>query len=76
MGASHSHVHVFVQFGSKVSGHLAAAVVVSVVLRDVVNVMEDQTVPVQVLHSLQEAHVEQHGPVEGLAPALRAGSDE
>lgn len=64
------HVHVFVQFGSKVARHLPAAVVVAVVFRDVVHVVEDQAVPAQVLHGLQEAHVEQHGSVEGLAPAL------
>lgn len=50
--------------------HLPAAVVVAVVFRDVVHVVEDQAVPVQVLHGLQEAHVEEHGPVEGLAAAL------
>lgn len=50
--------------------HLPAAVVVAVVFRDVVHIMEDQAVPVQVLHGLQETHVEEHGSVEGLAPAL------
>lgn len=67
---SYSHVHVFVKFGRKVSGHLAAAIIVAVVLRDMVNVVEDQAVPVQILHSLQEAHIEEHGSVKGLAPAL------
>lgn len=38
---THSHVHVFVQLGSKVAWHLATAVVVSVILGDVVNIMED-----------------------------------
>lgn len=65
-----SHVHIFVQFGSKMARHLPAAVVVAVVFRDVVHIVEDQAVPAQVLHGLQEAHVEQHGSVEGLAPAL------
>lgn len=67
---THSHVHVFVQFGSKVAWHLTTAVVVSVILGDVVNIMEDQAVPVQVLHGLQESHIKQHGSVEGLAPTL------
>lgn len=66
----HSHVHVFVQFGSEVARHLTTAVVVSVVLWDVVHIMEDQAVPVQVLHGLQESHIKQHGSVEGLAPTL------
>lgn len=52
---------------------MAAAIIVAVVLRDVVNVVEDQAVPVKILHSLQEAHIEQHGPVKGLASALKAG---
>lgn len=42
----YSHVHVFVKFGRKVSGHLAAAIIVAVVFWDVVNVVEDQAVPV------------------------------
>lgn len=67
---THSHVHVFVQLGSEVAWHLTAAVVVAVILGDVVNIMEDQAVPVQVLHGLQESHVKQHGSVEGLAPTL------
>lgn len=68
---THSHVHVFVQFGSKVARHLTTAVVVSIVLWDVVHIMEDQAVPVQVLHGLQESHIKQHGSVEGLAPTLK-----
>lgn len=64
------HIHIFVQFGSKMARHLPAAIVVSVVFRDVVHVVEDHAVPVQVLHGLQEANVEEHGSVEGLAPAL------
>lgn len=50
--------------------HLPAAVVVSVVFRDVVHVVEDHAVPVQVLHSLQEANIEEHGSVERVATAL------
>lgn len=64
------HIHIFVQFGSKMARHLPAAVVVSVVFRDVVHVVEDHAVPVQVLYSLQEANVEEHGSVERLAPTL------
>ena len=59
--AGDSHVHVFVELCDKVARHLPAAVVVAVVLGDV---------PAQVLHDLQEASVEQHGPVEGIAPRL------
>lgn len=66
----HLHVHVFVQFGSKMAWHLTTAIEVSVILRDVVNIMEDQAVPVQVFHGLQESHVKQHGSVKGLGPTL------
>lgn len=67
---THSHVHVFVQSGGKVAWHLTTAIVIPVILWNMVNIMEDQAVPVQVLHGLQESHVKQHGSVEGLAPAL------
>lgn len=50
--------------------HLTTAVVVAVVLRDMVNIMEDQAVPVQVFHGLQESHIKQHGSVEGLTATL------
>lgn len=69
---THSHVHVFVQSGGKVARHLTTAIVIPVILWNMVNIMEDQAVPVQVLHGLQESHVKQHGSVEGLAPALNA----
>lgn len=66
-----SHVGVLVKFDRKVSGHVRAAVVVSVVLHEVVHVMEDQTVPVNVLHGLLEADVEQHGSVKRLRAPLK-----
>lgn len=50
--------------------HLPTAVVVAVVLGDVVNIVEDQAVPVQVFHGLQEPDVKQHGSVKRLAPTL------
>jgi hypothetical protein len=42
----------------------------------VVHVVEHQTVPVQVLHGLFEAHVEQHGSVERLRSRLGAGQEK
>lgn len=63
-------VHVLVQFGCEVARHLTTAVVVTVILWDVVNIVEHQTVPVQILHGLQETHIKQHGSVEGLRPRL------
>lgn len=67
---AHSHVHIFVQFGSKVAWHLTTTIVIAVILGDVVNIMEDQAIPVQVLHGLQESHIKQHGSVERLVPTL------
>lgn len=67
---THSHVHVFIQLGSKMTGHLTTAIVIPVVLWDVVNIMENQAVPVQILHCLKESHIKQHCSVEGLAPTL------
>ena len=66
-----SHVGVLVKFDRKVSGHVGAAVVVSVVLHEVVHVVEDQTVPVKVLHGLLEADIEQHGSVKRLCAPLK-----
>jgi len=65
-----SHVGVLVEFDRKVPRHVGAAVVVAVVLHEVVHVVEDQAVPVQVLHGLLVAHVEQHGAVEWLRAPL------
>lgn len=64
------HVGVLVEFDCKVSGHIRTAVVVPVVLHEMVDVMEDQTVPVQVFHSFLVAHVEQHGSVKRLGTIL------
>lgn len=66
-----SHVGVLVKPDSKVSGHVCAPVVVSVVLHEVVDVMENQAVPVQVLHSLLVTHIKQHGTVERLCAPLQ-----
>lgn len=63
-------VHVFVQFGCKVPGHLSTAIVVPVTLWYVINVMEDQTVPIQVLHGFLKTNVEKHGSVKGLGANL------
>lgn len=52
------------------SGHICAAIVVPVVLHEVVHIVEYHTVPVQVLHSLFEAHVKQHGSVKWLCAPL------
>lgn len=70
-GGGDSHVGVLVELDGKVARHVSAAVVVPVVLHQVVHVVEDQAVPVQVLHGLFEAHVEQHGSVERLRSRLR-----
>lgn len=67
----HSQVHVFVQFGCKVPGHLSTAIVVPVTLWYVINVMEDQTVPIQVLHGFLKTNVEKHGSVKGLGANLK-----
>lgn len=67
----HSQVHVLVQFGCKVPGHLSAAIVVSVTLRYVIDIMEDQTVPIQVLHGFLKTNVEKHGSVKGLGANLK-----
>lgn len=53
------------------SGHVRAAVVVPVILHEVVHVMEDQTVPVQVLYGLLIAHIEQHGSVKWFCSYLK-----
>lgn len=52
-------------------GHLSTAIVVSVTLRYVIDVMEDQTVPIQVLHGFLKANVEEHGSVKGLGASLQ-----
>lgn len=54
--------------------HLPTPIVVTVVLWNVVHVVEDEAVPVQVLHRFSEAHVEEHGTVEGLVPSLQGES--
>lgn len=70
IGNQDPHVGVLVELDRKVPRHVRAAVVVPVVLHEVVHVVEDQTVPVQVLHRLLVAHVEQHGSIERLCAPL------
>lgn len=65
-----SHIGVLVKLDRKVTGHACAAVVVPVVLHEVVHIMEDQAVPVQVLHSFLVAHIKQHGTVKWLCAHL------
>lgn len=67
----HSQVHVFVQFGCKVPGHLSTAIVVAVALGYVIHIMEDQAVPIQVLHGFLKADIEKHGSVKGLGTNLK-----
>lgn len=71
-------IHVLVQLGCKVSRHLAAPVIVAVIFWYVVHIVEDETVPVQVLHCFPKANVEEHGTVKGLVTSLgeRAPSRE
>lgn len=67
----YSQVHVFVQFGCKVPGHLSTAIVVAVALGYVIHIMEDQAVPIQVLHGFLKADIEKHGSVKGLGTNLK-----
>lgn len=71
----YSQVHVFVQFGCKVPGHLSTAIVVAVTLGYVIHIMEDQAVPIQVLHGFLKADIEKHGSVKGLGTNLKKTND-
>lgn len=64
------HVGVLVELYCEVARHLSAAVVVSVVLHEVIDVVKDQAVPVQILHGLFVAHVKQHCSIERLCAPL------
>lgn len=64
------HVGVLVELYCKVAGHLCAAVVVSIILHEVIYVMKDQAVPVQILHGLFIANIEQHCSIEWLCASL------
>lgn len=68
------HVHVFIKLRGEMSRHLTTAVIVTVVFRDVIDVVKHHTVPVQVFHSLFEAHVKQHGTVKRLGTRLETQS--
>lgn len=68
------HVHVFIKLRSEVLRHLTTAVIVTVVFRDVIDVVKHHTVPVQVFHSLFKAHVKQHGTVKRLSARLKVQS--
>lgn len=54
-------------------GHLSTPIIVTVILWYVVHVVEDEAVPVQVLHRFPKANVEEHGTVEGLGSSLAGG---
>lgn len=69
----YSQVHVFIQLRGKVPWHLSTAVIVAVAFRDMIHIVEDEAVPVQVLHGLLEADIEEHGPVKGLGARLAGG---
>lgn len=64
------NVHVLVQLRCKVPRHLPASVIVPIVLRKMIHVVEDHTVPGSVLHGLFETHVKEHGTIERLCAGL------
>lgn len=67
---NHLQVHVLVKLCSKVTRHLPTAVIIPVIFRDMIDIMKNHTVPLQIFHSLLEAHVKQHGSVKRLSTCL------
>lgn len=66
-----SQVHVLVQLCGEVPWHILTAIIIAVVLRNVVNVVKYQTVPIQILHCFNKADIKEHCTVKWLIPRLQ-----
>lgn len=64
------NVHVLVQLRCKVTWHLSTSVIVPVILRQMIHIVEDHTVPGVVFHGLFETHIKEHRTIERLCAGL------